>query len=427
MISLDEAIWLRELWEAVGDFHLFKFTGLNPPRLFPYFRIHLAETPVEALGVPNLSEFVFVPHAGKGLSLDKALGSAVGEAFERVLPLLSQPHVVLASYAELGEEALGPGSIHLFAEEQYGTIPYRRFLPNTRVGWIAARDLEGRRVLIPAQIGRFGYILRKGETPIAYSHSGGLASGPSKLFAIYRGVVEFLERDAINIGWHSDIPPKRLKMGLKEALDILGWRWAGDYKLHVFLWPSDVGVVVISAHLIDPHRDVYNYFPGCGAGLSIEEALERALGEVAQALDFKTVVTSGILKELYYVDKDAPPEAADNLFRIVYYYGYRENLEKLYAEFFSRAKEADPPKVYVAERLSHKFSYLKTALGDAKFYVVDHKHPDSDVEIAKVFSPDFTQYNSPRLPMLGHPRYYNPAPGITRTYAELRKKPVPYP
>lgn len=61
------------------------------------------------------------------------------------------------------------------------------------------------------------------------------------LEAIYRGALEFVERDAVNLGWHSDIPPYKVKLTLEEALRLVGARPKPlDYKLHVFLWRTDV-------------------------------------------------------------------------------------------------------------------------------------------------------------------------------------------
>jgi ribosomal protein S12 methylthiotransferase accessory factor YcaO len=85
-----------------------------------------------------------------------------------------------------------------------------------------------------------------------------------------------------------------------------------DYKLHVFLWRTDVeGVYVVTAHLL-ADRDVYCYMPGGGAGFSFEEALAKALGEVGQAFMFMYDVARvrrklGGDSTLYYVEKDADP------------------------------------------------------------------------------------------------------------------------
>nr|WP_181953623.1 YcaO-like family protein [Pyrobaculum arsenaticum] len=81
----------------------------------------------------------------------------------------------------------------------------------------------GERPLAPGQVAAFGYRLAKGEDLIGYSSSGGLALGVG-LEALYRGALEFVERDAVNLGWHSDIPPFRIRITLEEALRLIGVR-----------------------------------------------------------------------------------------------------------------------------------------------------------------------------------------------------------
>jgi len=440
MKPLDELVGELLASEYVGPHHLFTEPTVVVPGVatYPIYVSHIYESDISFLSGIRPSDLGFVPHGGKGFTAVHALFSSLGEAVERTTPMISPPRAdVFGSPEELGDNAVGPDKLHLFAPEQYGEIPFKPFTRRSRLGWVLVDRVGGGRLLMPAQILAFGYIRRRDEDVIGYASSDGLASGIG-MDALYRAILEFVERDAINLGWHSDIPPIRIRMGLKEALDVIGITWSrpvDDYRLHVFLWRSDVeGVYVVSAHLIDPRRDVYSYMPGCGAGTSFEEALRRAMGEVGQAYVFASSIQTirarfGKDSKLYYVPRDADPTRANNLFRIVWYWGYRENLQRLYDQFFSRASEGEVPRGGI-DRMGHKLSILLDEA--ARRESVIYRYESRGFALVKFFSLGLTQYNSPRWPYLGHPRYYDARKilGICDcrlTYADLRKIPVPYP
>jgi len=433
MKTLEELVDELALGDEMGRVgHLFTTPrDIIVPRYseFPVININVGDIDIGVLHREPYFEYKFIPHAGKGFTLERALKSALGEAIERTLPTISLPRLdYFGRYKELQDSALGPREIHLFAKEQYDKVPFRPFTDDSVVGWVRLEG--GERPYAPAQVITLGYRLRPGEHLIAYASSDGHSPGVG-LWALYRGALEFIERDAINLGWHSDVPPLRVRLSLDEALRLVGVRPRSlDLKLHVFLWRTDVeGVFVVSAHLL-ANRPVYAYMPGCGAGFSFEEALAKALAEAGQA--YGNVYNIARMRRefgrdhpLYYVDKDAPTEEADNLFRVVWYWGYEENLRRLYDMFFSRAKEVDPPRSAPPERISHRLSLLPP------FYWYEYKGAEP-LRLVKVFFPQLTQYNAPRYPMFGHPRYYQARRilGVCDcelTYQDLRKIPVPYP
>lgn len=435
--------WLEALAYVGERGHLFYRPNVLLPAAsdLPVFTCHAYERGVELLtSLPFFGGLRFVPHGGKGFQVEGAFFSAFGEALERTLPILNPPKPEAFGKARELEGVLGPGELPLFAPQQYGEVPFRPFTDDVELGWVRVRELGGGSRLAPGQVLAFGYRRRRGEPAIGYGSSGGLTLEFGLERAVYKGAIEFVERDAVNLGWHSDIPPLRLRMGLREALDMLSLdgRLGDDYVMHVFLWRTDMDVYVVSAHLIHRRRGAYAYMPGVGAGVSLEEALARALGEVGQAYLFAYTVHRvrkmlGRDSRLYYLPEGADPVEADNLFRIVWYWGYRGNLERLYAEFFSRAEEADPPRGGEVSRGSHRMSLLKSALEERGLEVLVYEYAVPDpFRLVKVFIPALTQYNAPRWPYLGHPRYYD-APALLGVahrrlgYEELRKIPVPYP
>ncbi len=417
----------------------------------PIYVTNPVHTDVEFMSYATTGELPFIPASGKGFEIRNALLSLYGEFLERGLPIaIGRGADVFAKASQLSKEneIIGPGKLHLFAEEQYKEgIPFRRFTADLKLGWVKARRaFENGEVLIPAQAAVFGYRRLFNEPLIAYGSTAGLSYATSRHTAIYKGFIEFVERDSVNIGWHSDIPPYRINIGLEDILDILGLDAALPKSLiaHTYLWRTDVdGIYVVSVHVIDKRRKILSYYPGCGAGVSFTEALARAFGEVGQAYLYVYSIykwrkaLGGRDADIYYIDRESPPQEADNLFKTIFYYGYPENLERLYREFFSRSPELSKDKLELdggSTRTSRRLSIVKSIIKEKGLnpLVINHTPPSAEGYVLKVFIPELTPYNSARYPFLGHPRYYIARKILkvgedTLTYSDLRKYSVPYP
>ncbi|MEM1679523.1 MAG: YcaO-like family protein [Ignisphaera sp.] len=448
--EIDEYMDLLKVSELFGDYHIFKSPRIIVPSStdLPMYVANTEELNIEELVHIIVGEFKFIPHSGKGTTPNKALGSGLGEAVERTIPIIKRPRAeVYGTYGDLKSNALGPQQLPLFALEQYESIPFNQFTEQTYIGWVRMHDIiNSEQILAPGQIMAFGYIPVATEKLIGYSSSDGLAVHTDIDKAIYKGAIEFIERDAVNLGWHSDIPPYKVELDLKEALDILGLDTKipyNDIKLDVFLWRSDTDVYVVSTHVIDKRRKFYTYFPGEGAGTTFVEALSKALAESCQAYFHSYAIHRyrrdfGEDADYYYVDENSSPEEADNLFRIVFYYGYPSNLQKLYREFFSRSPRYDLKNFERNEeitRFSHRYSILRTIAKEKRLTLLQLNQTPEELEhlnIVRVFIPELTQYNAPRYPYFGHFRYYLARrilkiDDITLNYKDLRKIPIPYP
>lgn len=448
--EIDEYIDLLELSEVFGDYHIFKSPRIIVPSStdLPMYIASTEELSVEELVHTIVGEFKFIPHSGKGATLNKALASGLGEAVERTIPIIKRPRAeVHGTYRDLKSNALSPQRLPLFAPEQYESIPFNQFTEQTYIGWVRMHEIiNSEQVLAPGQIMAFGYIPVANEKLIGYSSSGGLAVHTDIDRAIYKGAIEFIERDAVNLGWHCDIPPHKVDLDFRKALDLLGLDTKisyNDIKLDVFLWRSDTDLYIISTHVIDKRRKLYTYFPGEGAGTTFIEALSKALAESGQAYFHSYSIHRyrrdfGIDADYYYIDEDSSPEDADNLFKIVFYYGYPNNLQKLYSEFFSRSPIYDLKNFERNEeitRFSHRYSILKTAAKEKRLSLLQLNQTPEEFEhlnIVRVFIPELTQYNAPRYPYFGHPRYYLARKILkiddtTLNYKDLRKIPIPYP
>lgn len=113
MKFLEELVDELSLYENVGRVgHLFTPAHLRVAGHsdFPVHNANASDLDLGALYSSPQFEFKFVPHAGKGFTPLRAIKSALGEALERVSPILRPPRpILLASYSELEGPALGPG------------------------------------------------------------------------------------------------------------------------------------------------------------------------------------------------------------------------------------------------------------------------------------------------------------------------------
>ena len=149
-------------------------------------------------------------------SREAATAAAIGEAVERYSAGYIPEGVVLATAAELGSEAVDPERFALFHPSQYTLreFPPRPFTRSTPVRWIRGFAIpEGDPVWLPVQLVSLGGLpLVPGEELIGYATSSGLACRPTLGEAVFRGLLEIIERDAFMITWTN-----RLSLPLVEA------------------------------------------------------------------------------------------------------------------------------------------------------------------------------------------------------------------
>lgn len=296
----------------------------------------------------------FIPSSGKNQFLPYAFFGTLGEAIERILPLYSifqlqkEGRIVYARAKDMlhkGEKILGPDRLHLFSKEQYKTqnFPFKPFTEKTYLGWIKGQNLLTKeKIYAPAQLIAFGYSLAPKEVPIGFSSSDGLTCHLSDKYANYHGLCEFIERDAVNIRWVCNLPPKEIVI---DAPDQLPEPMATIYgntpfltnsyiKTRIYDWSLDVPrVFAISIHCVNLSYTSMKYLPGMAADISFFEAFNKALREVAQAEHTYSVLPIYLrsMKRLppwMNISPEAKPQEVDNLFKSIVFYGYEQNLKK---------------------------------------------------------------------------------------------------
>ncbi len=444
--------------------HLRRFDGLINPFIGPVYGVFQHSglddsglngwiTTVRAMNSNNVSEFLttsnsleftppagrdrrsgFIPAGGKGLAgPSDALIGGIGEFVERYLACLAffrdfmRGRILYASaehWEHEGRDHLGPDTIHLFAPEQYELpeFPFRPFTRKTVLGWVQGVTLLGKPILVPAQLVYMLHHRCEEEEVVTYPTSGGLSFRPTRDEAILHGILEILERDAVNLFWVSRIPAGRVELRLND----LGFRsqYLQDGNLLVLSMKTDVrGLNVVHANYFNETTPVF--LGGGGADFDRAAAVQKALMEVKQ--------TGSAVRRFEMASEAMTKEELVDFFYIIPYYSDPVRMRKLKTTIESQLSGqvtvggestlADVTLGELAKRL------------DCEPIIVDLDAQDLGVEsgsLIRVLLPSYTSAGVPRWPFLGHPRFYSaPREWDVRKdrleFAALNQDPLPFP
>src|SRR5579859_1845477 len=226
--------------------------------------------------------------SGKGMTLDAARISALGEAVERYSSDWLDPEEILyARWADLDGPGVHPTDLVLYAPEQYARIPYAPYEEATTLGWVRGRSLvTGARVYIPALAAGMGY---QAELPGEYLfsvNSNGLAAGATLANAILAAVYEICERDAFMITWFNRLPTRRTDPATHPDAEIRAL-YAAYGRRHVdiqlYRLPTDHPCTVFAALAVQQDgAEGPAVIVGLGTDLDPARAARKAILEAAQ-------------------------------------------------------------------------------------------------------------------------------------------------
>ncbi|OUE27580.1 YcaO-like family protein [Clavibacter michiganensis] len=214
---------------------------------------------------------------------DAVLGAAVGEAVERYCGNLVPAGLLRDSARRLRAGAravLDPAALALYSAAQHasGWLPVAVLDDDAVVDWTeAARLGTGDRILVPASLVWVSHALLVPPAvhPIMQA---GLATGRSAEEALWGGLGEVIERDAMTRAWTDgrgvvelDVPRALVDLARGPA-DALSCRW--------FLFPHVSGLPVIGALLQDARTGYLTL--GMASGGVPTRAARKALGEALQ-------------------------------------------------------------------------------------------------------------------------------------------------
>lgn len=227
---------------------------------------------------------------GAAASIDpkRAIMKAVGESIERYCPAhFKYEDFVLAAYDDLDCEAIHPEAFALYSEKQYAEpdFPFSRLTASTPLRWASAYSVShDRPILVPASSVYIPYFFDRSHEPLTHIPiSTGLACGSNLAPAIYKGILEVIERDAFMIMWQNQLPCSRIDLStvndtfiqsILSELEIL------PVECQAYLIPSDIEVPVILVLL----RGTAGHLPHTVMGISVDldpkKALMLALEEI---------------------------------------------------------------------------------------------------------------------------------------------------
>ena len=244
-------------------------------------------------------------HVAGGLSIEddrNALLPALAEALERYLwfeanDYFVAPRVATAAQVTRVGAAILPGRFAGFSDAQRITHQRLTLAPEALYTWIPGHSWTNRgSVLIPAQVVsglHGGQVARRHiqEPLIIAPITTGLATGPTREFALLGGALEIIERDAFMITWMNQLSPPRLACSsLAERAPSLVrlFELCDRYRLscEIVLLPTDVPTYAVCAVVRDEAGG-----PQVSIGLRANQSLTKAAeGALLEALRIRHTI-----------------------------------------------------------------------------------------------------------------------------------------
>ncbi len=220
-------------------------------------------------------------HTGKGLTAVQAKVSVLMEAIERYSAELREEDRAKFRFEAYNEgdrtKKLEPSSLILSAVS--------RVTPDTRIEWCEGYDLiNEENVLVPANAVFHPYNTSRGER-LFRSDSNGIASGNNIEEAIFHGMMEVIERDALSYVEIKKDAGRKIEIveddgliyELKERFQTCG------IETHFWYIPTDVGLTTVALALDSPERDPNLLVYGAGTHTDPRIAAIRAITEAVQS------------------------------------------------------------------------------------------------------------------------------------------------
>jgi len=239
--------------------------------------------PIYSASRPGAKEGAVSVYTGKGLTREQARVSVIMEAIERYsaeIKAKDRVKFLFESYEEgEGKEKVDPASLIL---SKLSTVN-----PDTKLEWCEGYDLlNGEEVLVPANAVFHPYISNRGGR-LFRSDSNGIASGNNLEEAIFHGITEVIERDALSYMELKKHAGKQKQIEIDEGDGMLfelkrGFESAG---IAPYFWyiPSDTGFATVALALDPGSKDASLLVYGAGTHSDPRIAAIRAITEAAQS------------------------------------------------------------------------------------------------------------------------------------------------
>lgn len=226
--------------------------------------------------------------SGKGMTIQKAKRSALGEGVERYCgSQYDENKITFAKYDQLSN-AVNPEKLVLFAPRQYrsGILPYSEFREDQTMGWVEGLSLiDGTSHLVPAIAVYLDYHPSFRGGHLFPQTSNGLAAGSNPGKAFLNGLLEVVERDAFLITWLCRLPMPLLD--LRDISDLRTRNLVKMYKqrgikINVNALILDTGIPTFLASGIDTSGKGPAIAVGLSAQPNPEIGIRKAIEEIGQ-------------------------------------------------------------------------------------------------------------------------------------------------
>ncbi|WP_342306064.1 YcaO-related McrA-glycine thioamidation protein [Methanolobus sp. ZRKC5] len=238
---------------------------------------------------PSAAEGAISVYSGKGNTENQARISAIMESFERCLAERNGLN------SDVAEDIKAQHIIESFVtmEESHRIIDPKLLLlaesysPQELVEWISGWDLfKNEETFVPANAVYHPYDAPGRALKLFRSNTNGLAAGNTIEEAIFHGLLEVIERDALSIAEFNRNPGKEIILTESDGENYEILRKFTDNEVDVKLWalPHDTKITTVVAVTDDIRlKDAALLVMGAGAHLNPEIAVRRALTEAAQS------------------------------------------------------------------------------------------------------------------------------------------------
>lgn len=340
---------------------------------------------------------------GKGRTQTEALHSVVGEYVERYCAFTGlETDTWRGTYAEATDQGFTTPDFALlrhYRDRQYDGAVATPFDRETPVNWARGTDLvSGRSVALPLWLAS-----SRGGRVHGFASSNGCAAGQRLAGAVYRGLLETIERDALMRCWYERTRPDRISLedfpDLRER-HVRSEPAGGEIELLDL--GSDLPFATVGAAFVGTDGRRPAFFLAGAARLRFEDAVADALDEIGQLIRAYRRVT---LVGEETVDDPGALGIGDNGL----YYAEPENFGTVERLVSGPVLDPDPPGRSVPPGVSDRLEIALDALDAASMEAVvyDVTNPeirDAGLCATKVVVPQLAPLCDPEKPAAGHPR-----------------------
>lgn len=238
---------------------------------------------------PSAAEGAISVYSGKGANEVQARISAIMESFERCLAERSginkDVQGGIASHEFIETPEIASSSYNII--EPHSLLLAEKLIPSSRIEWTAGWDLlKKQEVLVPTNSVYHPYDAPGMSVKLFRTNTNGLAAGNTIEEAVFHGLLEVLERDALSSAEFNRFPGKEIVLTEDDGENYRLAQMCKENGVDIKLWLlfHDTGVPTVVAALDDVRlKDPALLVMGAGSHLDPSIAVRRAITEAAQS------------------------------------------------------------------------------------------------------------------------------------------------